>query len=169
MGQGSSLAHRSSPTSVVGAHVGLLAIAASGYHALLLKSADGSCWSWGYNNNGQLGDESVNNRTSPVSVHGGHSFTDIACGIYHSMGLKADGSIWSWGFNNQGQLGDRTLLSRSSPVSVVSNWVFTKVTSRQYKCMGLRNDGAVYVWGQPNPEFVARSNPMRWAPEYNVL
>jgi len=30
-------------------------------------------------------------------------FAAVACGMFHSLGLKADGSIVAWGYNSVGQ------------------------------------------------------------------
>ncbi len=61
-------------------------IAGGGTHSLALKS-DGSLWAWGNNNpNGQLGDGSLENRTTPVQtvVTGAQK---IAAGNTHSVAL----------------------------------------------------------------------------------
>ena len=42
-------------------------IAAGGYHSLALKP-DGTVWAWGYNDNGQLGDRTRSDRSTPVQV-----------------------------------------------------------------------------------------------------
>ena len=40
-------------------------IAAGKFYSLALKE-DGSVWAWGYNGNGQLGDGTTTNKSSPV-------------------------------------------------------------------------------------------------------
>ena len=48
---------------------GVVAIAAGAGHSLALKS-DGTVWAWGLNANGQLGDGTTMQRTTPVPVSG---------------------------------------------------------------------------------------------------
>ena len=56
------------PPSVV--HAGAQAIAAGGYHSMVLK-ADGTVWATGDNRYGQLGDGTTNDKTSFVKVLSG--------------------------------------------------------------------------------------------------
>jgi len=42
-------------------------VSAGGGHTTAIKT-DGTFWAWGFNNNGQLGDSTVVNRSSPVQV-----------------------------------------------------------------------------------------------------
>ncbi|TVM00108.1 MAG: hypothetical protein CV080_07145, partial [Candidatus Kuenenia stuttgartiensis] len=80
-------------------------ISAGAYHTLTLKP-DGAVWTWGANWNGQLGDESTTNRSTPVQVSGLTDVIAIAGGAYHTIALKSDGTVWAWGNNEGGQLGD---------------------------------------------------------------
>ena len=88
-----------------------------------LKS-DGSMWTWGDNTYGELGDNTLDNKSSPVLVVGNHSFVEVSAGGYHTTARKADGSTWTWGYNSDGQLGDNTIDNKSSPVLVVGNHSF---------------------------------------------
>ena len=45
----------------------VIAISAGGYHSLAIKS-DGSLWTWGLNDRGQLGDGTIENKTTPVKI-----------------------------------------------------------------------------------------------------
>ena len=53
---------------VLGLH-GITALAAGDAHTVALRQ-NGTLWAWGYNGQGQLGDGTVMNRTSPVQVLG---------------------------------------------------------------------------------------------------
>ncbi|ETR65199.1 MAG: hypothetical protein OMM_06107 [Candidatus Magnetoglobus multicellularis str. Araruama] len=44
-------------------------IFSGGYHSFVLKD-NGTVWAWGYNSNGQLGDGTTTNRTTPVQISG---------------------------------------------------------------------------------------------------
>ena len=45
-------------------------------HSLILKS-NGELWTWGYNNSGQLGDNTIASKSSPVLVVCSHNFASI--------------------------------------------------------------------------------------------
>ena len=91
------------------------------YHSLFLKS-DGSLWTMGYNNFGQLGDSTLNKTNRPQQIMP-DGVTAIAAGGYHSLFLKSDGSLWAMGQNNDGQLGNSTLSRTNRPEQVVTGGV----------------------------------------------
>jgi alpha-tubulin suppressor-like RCC1 family protein len=84
---------------------------------MALTSA-GVVWTWGHNNDGQLGDNTVTTRTRPVHVSGISNVVDIGNGRLHSLAIESDGSLWTWGLNSTGQLGDRTTTNRRVPVRI---------------------------------------------------
>ena len=99
------------------------AVAAGGYHCLAL-CADGTLAAWGYNNSGQLGDSSLNNRNAPVQVlqTSGLLFTktviSIAAGDAHSLAVCSDGTMASWGRNVDSQLANPVSTQSTTPVVV---------------------------------------------------
>ena len=121
-----AITNRSSPVSVVGGFTDWTHISAGGQGAAAIR-ANGTAWCWGRNNWGQIGDSTVINKSSPVSVVGG--FTDwiqIDAGQAHTMAIRSNGTSWGWGYNGQGNIGDGTTIYRSSPSSVVgavTSWV----------------------------------------------
>ena len=138
--------YKSSPVSVVGGH-SFTKISCSLAVASYGLKADGSVWSWGANAYGALGDNSVVNKSSPVAVTGGHSFTDIKTGSNEVIALKADGSVWTWGRNSWGQLGDNSVVNKSSPVAVTGGHSFIHITFGNGSAACLKADGSCWTWG----------------------
>jgi alpha-tubulin suppressor-like RCC1 family protein len=107
---------------------------------------NGTCWTWGENNDGQLGDETTDNKSSPVqTIAGGTDWKQISCGDNHMLAIKNDGTCWTWGRNNYGQLGDETTDDRSSPVAYGTDW--KQVDGGQDHSAAIKNDGTCWVWG----------------------
>ncbi|HLG03194.1 MAG TPA: T9SS type A sorting domain-containing protein [Bacteroidia bacterium] len=107
----------------VGFLTGIIAIAAGETFCLALKY-DGTVWSWGKNDLGQLGDNSTTDRWTPVQVAGpgGAGFLSgiisIGAGARHAMALRNDGTLFTWGDNGSGQLGDGSYFTSTTPVQV---------------------------------------------------
>ncbi|TLY15221.1 MAG: hypothetical protein E6K69_06550 [Nitrospirae bacterium] len=95
------------PVDVIGLVGGVKAIAAGWRHTCALTTA-GSVKCWGKNHDGQLGDGTAINRSSPVDVVGLPSVVHaIAAGGQHTCGLNPQ-FVSCWGDNEDGQLGDGT-------------------------------------------------------------
>jgi len=143
-----STTNRSSPVSVVGGFLDWVQVSAGNEHSIGLR-AGGSAWAWGNNGSGRLGDGTITDRSSPVSVIGGfQDWVQISAGGAHSAALRAGGSAWSWGRNLYGQLGDNSNTNRSSPVSVIGgfdDWV--QISAGTYHTIALRANGSAWAWG----------------------
>jgi len=115
--------------------------------AIALKT-DGTMWTWGRNNNfGQLGDNTVINRSSPVQVGTLTTWTLIAAGQYFKVAIKTDGTMWSWGTNVDGQLGGNTVINRSSPVQIGALTTWSKIDVGAKHCLAIKTDGTLWTWG----------------------
>jgi alpha-tubulin suppressor-like RCC1 family protein len=143
-----SITHRSSPVQTVSGGTNWKQVAGGFYHTAAIKT-DGTLWLWGYNLYGQLGDNSITHRSSPVqTVSGGTNWKQVAGGGVHTAAIKTDGTLWSWGRNPYGQLGDNTIAAKSSPVQTVSggtNWKL--VASGVYHTAAIKTDGTLWTWG----------------------
>jgi len=146
LGDGSTR-DRNSPGQVSGL-TGVTAIASGpdGSHNLALKT-DGTVWAWGENGNGQLGDGSTTDRTTPIQVGGLTGVTAIAAGGAHSLALTGDGSVWAWGRNTDGQLGDGTTTERRTPVQVGSLGGVAAIAVGGYHSLASKSDGTLWAWG----------------------
>ena len=104
-----------------------VAVACGINYVVALKS-DGSLWSWGANNLGQLGNGGRGQSSVPVAVDAGgdNDWTSVACGYSSTFAMKSDGSLWSWGYNNDGQLGNGSTATQTTPqraVDLTDTWV----------------------------------------------
>jgi hypothetical protein len=135
----------------------VVAITAGQYHSLAL-CADGTLASWGYNGNGQLGDNSTIRRPFPVAVHqrdvlADKTFIAIASGSQHNLALCSDGTVASWGLNGNGQLGDQSFTDRIIPTAVYQSSVLVgnavvAITAGQYHSLALCSNGTLAAWGR---------------------
>jgi len=133
----------------------VVAIAAGSNHALALLK-DGTVYAWGRNYEGQLGNSSTSNSSTPVrvadpsdSTHNLANITAIAAGGNHSLFLAAGGRVYGAGDNAYGQLGDGTTTARTLPVTVTSlaPVTATAIATGPYHSLAVAADGTVYAWG----------------------
>ena len=143
----SSTASRSSPGTTVVAGTTWGTVAAGDRFSASIKT-DGTLWTWGKNNVGQLGTGNVTSRSSPNTTAAALAgdWQRIACGYEHVVAVKTDGSLFSWGRNTSGALGSGTTTSRSSPVSIAgSTWT---TVSAGFNCSAAtKSDGTLWLWG----------------------
>lgn len=92
----------------------------AGIEDTVVIKADGTVWSWGGNEYGQLGDGTREDRNTPIQV-------PISNAVYVSAGgqstaiIDKDGHLWAFGADVNGELGDGTWgddLCRLSPIRV---------------------------------------------------
>jgi alpha-tubulin suppressor-like RCC1 family protein len=125
---------------------------ACGYQHTAAVKTDGTLWCWGLNTSGQLGDNTITNKSSPVqTVAGGTIWKQAACGYSFTAAVKLDGTLWLWGSNGSGQLGDNTTAQKSSPVQTVTggtNW--SQVVSGSTHTIAIKTDGTLWGWGSNN-------------------
>jgi alpha-tubulin suppressor-like RCC1 family protein len=139
------------PIEVVGLE-GVTAVSAGNGFTVALKS-DGTVWTWGTNDAGQLGDGTTTNRSEPVQVAELRSVLAIASGSKHSLALKSDGTVWAWGSPNFGGIGDATTRGHVTPVqvqalagsSLLSGVV--RVAAGRGTSLALKSDGTLWAWG----------------------
>jgi len=144
-------------------------ISAGNWHNLAVK-ADGTLWSWGYNEKGQLGNGGSGgmfgvfntgiDQNAPVQVlyiedntkdELPQPFTDVktaSAGLNFSLALKNDGTVWAWGRNDQGQLGIGDWNDSDLPKQVMDLNNIVMISAGQNFSLALRNDGTVWTWGR---------------------
>ncbi|MBA3281733.1 MAG: fibronectin type III domain-containing protein, partial [Acidimicrobiia bacterium] len=114
---GNNTTVNSSVAIVVPGLTGVTAVSAHGGYDSMARKTNGSLWGWGYNGNGQLGNNSTAQSNVPIQMPGQTAVTQASASIYHTMTVKADGAITASGYNAQGQLGNNTNTDALTPVT----------------------------------------------------
>lgn len=147
----------------VGFLTDIIAVSSHYGQRFAIKS-DGTLWAWGENYDGELADGTLDDRLTPVQVHGEGDvgfFTDVTaieCGGNHSLALRSDGTVWAWGSNEYGQLGNGThnFNALLTPIQVhgPDNVGFLTgikaIACGYYVNFALKLDGTVWGWGASN-------------------
>jgi alpha-tubulin suppressor-like RCC1 family protein len=101
------------------------------------------------NDLGQLGDGTTIDRSVPVAVAGGLTFTAIGAGVSHTCGVATGGSAYCWGWGITGALGDGTFGETiTAPVRVSGSEVWTAISGGYGHTCALTSAGAAYCWGE---------------------
>jgi len=145
LGDGTYTSRRLSPVQASGLS-SVVAISAGYWHTMALKS-DGTVWTWGSNQSGQIG-IAGGYRKTPVQVTSLSSVIAIVAGVYHSMALLSDGTVWSWGWNYFGQVGTGGSADEHIPVEVLSG--VTAIDAGAYTSFAIKSDGTLWAWGRNN-------------------
>ena len=130
------------------------AVAASqwnNYKWSMALRTDGSVWTWGWNNYGQLGDGTTTTRCNPWKVTAISNLVAVSAGSTHSVVLDNRSNVWSWGRNDYGQLGNGTNcyyeVPNPTPVqSLISNVI--AIAAGGFHTLALKRDGTVWGWGR---------------------
>jgi alpha-tubulin suppressor-like RCC1 family protein len=118
--------------------------------SLALKN-DGTVYSWGFNNEGELGNGITGGISNvPVQVFGLTSVIAIAEGTFHGLAVKSDGTVWGWGFNLYGQLGNGSNADSNVPVLATGISNAISVSGGYAHTVVLRSDGTVWSYGYNN-------------------
>jgi len=141
-------ASKSSPVQTIAGGTNWKQVAMGAFHCGAIKT-DGSLWTWGYNLYGNIGDNTVVHRSSPVqTVSSGTNWKQVAAGGNHMAAIKTDGTLWTWGRNAYGQLGNNTTVNVSSPVQTTAfgnNW--KQVACGYNFTCAVKTDGTLWTWG----------------------
>ena len=151
--------HRSSPVQIPGLKWGNVAAYGDESQINAAVKTDGTLWTWGYNINGVLGQNSEgDHRSSPTQVPGTTWAGPVINGKNGDMfATKTDGTLWAWGYNGGGGLGQNSRTNYSSPVQVGSDTTWptdigtsdgvTKMNTLDDAVIVIKTDGTMWGWG----------------------
>jgi hypothetical protein len=174
---GGITAFRSTPvTTFLGGNT-WTSVSCGAFHTAAVKG-DGSLWTWGRNNNGELGNHGggtagANSRSTPITtLSTGLTWSSVACGYQHTVAIKTDGSLWAWGYAANGNLGNANILqSRSTPITTLSTGLtWASVTCGSNHTVALKTDGTLWTWGSnSNGQLGVNNSTTRQTPVTTLL
>lgn len=136
------------PVDVVGLTSGVASIGGGGSHNCVITTSGGAkCW--GYNIDGQLGNNSTSMSRVPVAVSGLTSgVASISGGLSHTCALTTNGGAKCWGANILGQLGNNSTLKSKVPVDVfgLTSGVASISGGGSHTCV-ITTSGGAKCWG----------------------
>lgn len=88
-----------------------------------LVTQNGTVWTWGYGNDGQLGHGNKNSLNSPKHIKGHENIAEVVCGGGHTGFVLNNGEVFLFGRGRDGQIGRGDVIEsmaayRTQPVRV---------------------------------------------------
>ena len=136
------------PVDVVGLSSGVVAISAGSSQTCAVTEA-GALKCWGWNSDGQIGNDSTIDSPVPATVVGlSTGVRAVSVGGHHACAVTTQGAVVCWGDNYQGELGDGSTKDSLVPVSVVglSSGVLSVSAGSEHSC-AVTDGGALRCWG----------------------
>lgn len=140
-----------------------LALTESGSFALY---ADGTVWSWGMPNNGQLGRQATGRLEAPAQIPGLARIATLATGHGHVLALDRSGQVWAWGANAAGQLGAGHLRESATPLKVAIPGPIKGIAAGDTHSFAVDAMGRLWGWGANNFGQVGQTLDTRLAAAY---
>lgn len=120
---------------------------ATGWNHVVAIKSDGTLWTWGNNDNGQLGDGTIIDKNLPQQIGTENDWVYISCGQHATFVLKANGTLWACGRNNNGQLGDGTTVNKNTFVQIGTDNNWKSIEAGWFHTLGMRIDNTIWAWG----------------------
>lgn len=110
---------------------------------------NGNVFCWGFNEDGQLGNGTVELSTLPVEVLDLYKeVAKVSAGMSHSCALTYDGHVKCWGDNTYGQVGDGSTYRQLTPVETIGlGGVVSQLAAGGFHTCVKLSDGSGECWG----------------------
>uniref|UniRef100_A0A8C5H7T1 HECT domain-containing protein n=1 Tax=Gouania willdenowi TaxID=441366 RepID=A0A8C5H7T1_GOUWI len=112
---------------------------------------DGTVYTCGCNDLGQLGHERSRKKPEQVVALDAQFILAVSCGEAHTMALNDKGLVFSWGFGSDGQLGLNNFeecVRVPRNIKSLSDVQIAQVACGFWHSLALSKGGQVYSWGQ---------------------
>ena len=130
----------------LGSDVPVTISAGSSHTCVVIATADLKCW--GDNSEGQLGDGTNTDSSSPISVNlGADKVLAIASGYSHTCAILNSPTLKCWGDNSEGQLGDSTNDDRNSPTTIGLDGNPVAISTGSQHTCSILADTTLKCWG----------------------
>jgi hypothetical protein len=146
LGDGTSGIDRLTPVPVTGVS-SVTAISVGSRHTCALTITD-TVKCWGYNEYGQLGDDTTTDRLTPITVSGLSGVTAVSAGDDLTCALINTGTVKCWGVNAGGGDVDDIVLYTSTPETVIDLTGVTAISANLSDTCALTTAGEVKCWNE---------------------
>ncbi|KAM4807743.1 putative E3 ubiquitin-protein ligase HERC6 [Rhinophrynus dorsalis] len=127
-------------------------VACGGEHTIFLLE-DGTIFSCGANQHGQLGRKNNTSGVGQIHALEAQTIVDVGCGMSHSVAVCSEGNVFTWGEGSQGQLGAGKFTTQNvipKRIPGLSNIKIIQISCGHFHSVTLAEDGRVFSWGQNN-------------------
>lgn len=108
---------------------------------------DGTLWSWGNNDSGQLGLGHFDNKAIPTRIGQETDWQTVSSGYGFTLALKTNGTVWVWGRNDFG-LGNTPGAPTNAPSQVGSDSDWKYIHAGGAHSFAIKNNGTLWGWGR---------------------
>ena len=129
---------------------------------------DGTFWTWGSNQKGELGQSNRDIRSSPVQIPG--TTWDKAYGGYNNiLAIKTDGTLWAMGSGGNGRSAQNNRTEYSSPVQIGSGTDWASASMDTSRGAGaVKTDGTLWMWGDNGAGDLGQNNTTEYSSPVQV-
>jgi alpha-tubulin suppressor-like RCC1 family protein len=108
----------------------------------------GAGYCWGDNSDGEVGDGTTINRTTPTLIAGGYSWKTLSVGWEDVCGITTTGAGYCWGGNYVGEVGNSSVTGvQSTPTAIDGSYTWAQIDVGDEFACGVTVGGNGYCWG----------------------
>jgi len=130
------------------------------------RAYDYQLWSWGKNNYGQVGDNTVVYKSSPVQIPGTNwaRTNKTTARSDTRYAFKDDNTLWAWGYDVHGLLAQNTQAAhRSSPVQIPGTTWANAANTYNSSTIATKTDGTLWAWGDGDQGMLGQNSRTKYS------
>ena len=126
---------------------------------------DGSLWTWGMGQGGELGHNQNDQAaySSPKQVGEKTNWRYVQCTGTTLMATNTDGELWTCGWGEYGGLGQNAVVNRSSMVQIPGTTWYRPIDSKKDSAGCTKTDGTTWVWGRNTEGAFGHNNRIQYS------